>query len=194
MKRIVLAAGILAAAVGAGYLVYPAEVVQYADEAADGGRWLWAKVEANPVPVVLAIGTFLLTVTYHKAKGKSLRESVAAAATRGAATVPAPNAADGGDNPVVRRAKARAVRTQLMADQIGLQNRLRKLPDELLKAEKETCYTEQALAEAELKVMEKQEVHDAAVEKLEALRKEKAEGDAELAGIEAELKKLADLV
>lgn len=191
-KRIALAVVVLASAVGTGYGLYPAEVTQYAERAADGARWAWTKVEANPLPVALAAGTFLLTVVYHKVRGKSLRESLAAAATRGAAQ-PVPPFTDD-DSPVVRRAKARAMRTQLLADQIGLQNRLRKLPDELLKAEKETCYTEQALAEAERKFEARIEAHDEAVARLEALRKEKAEGDAELAGIDAELKRIAELV
>ena len=34
------------------------------------------------MPLALAAGTFLLTVLYHKAKGKSFRESVEVAATR----------------------------------------------------------------------------------------------------------------
>lgn len=190
MKRIALAAVVLAAAVGAGYAAaFPAEFEQYKAAAGDAGRRAWAGAEANPVPVYLALGTFLLTVGYHAARGKSLRESVAAATHVAGAP-----AKEDDETPVVRRAKARATRTQLVADQIALTVRLRKLPDELTKAEKESCYTEQAVADAERVLANKQEAHDAAVARLEALREEKAAGDAELAAIDAELKKLAELV
>jgi hypothetical protein len=40
----------------------------------------------------------------------------------------------------------------------------------------------------------KQRAHEEAVEKLEALRKELGEGEAEMAAIAAELKKLAEIV
>jgi len=143
--------------------------------------------------VILALGTFLLTVLYHKARGKSLRESVEVAATR-VTVVSAPSRDPSeSENPVVRRAKARATRTQLMSDLIGIQNRNRKLPDEILKGEKEVCYTEQARDEAEAKLADKQEAYETAVAKLEALRKEKAEADSELAAIESEMKKLAEV-
>ena len=35
------------------------------------GQWAWDGVRANPLPVGFAVGTFLLTVVYQKAKGKS---------------------------------------------------------------------------------------------------------------------------
>jgi len=115
------------------------------------------------------------------------------AATRVTVLTP-PRASPEVENAVVRRAKARATRSQLLADQIGLQNRHRKLPEEVVKAEKDACYTEQAVADAERALAERKKAHKEAVAKLEALRKEKAAGDAELAEIEAELKKLAELV
>src|SRR5262249_27235991 len=136
MKRIALASVCLAAAVGTGFAVYPAEVTQYAGVGAQAGLRAWGNIEANPVPVLLAVGTFVLTVIYHKARGKSLRESVEVAATRVTVLTP-PRASPEVENAVVRRAKARATRSQLLADQIGLQNRHRKLPEEGVKAEKE---------------------------------------------------------
>lgn len=181
MKRIAVATVCLAAAVGVGFAANPDEVRQYAGVAADAARPAWDAVAANPVPVALAVGTFLVTVLYHTAKGLTLRQSVEAAATGETETL------------VVRRAKARATRTQLLADQIALENRLRKLPDAVVKAERDVCYTEQALADFWHGLDEKQTAHDAAVSKLAALRKEKAEGDAEMAAIVTELKKLADV-
>ncbi len=194
MKRIAMATMVLAtAAVGAEYAVYPEEFMQYVAVAAKAGLRVWDNIEANPAPVCLALGTFLLTVLYHKIRGKSLRESLEVAATRVTVIAPAPRESGESENPVVRRAKARATRTQLMSDLIGLQNRHRKLPEEILKLEKELCYTEQALDEAEAKLTDKQQAHEAAVAKLDAVRKEKAVADAELAAIETEMKKLAEV-
>ena len=193
MKRIAFVSLILAATFGTVYATNPAEFKLYAGVAEKTALRLWDNVEASPVPVVLALGTFLLTVVYHKAKGKSLRESVEVAATRVTVVVP-PRDADDRETPVVARAKARATRAQLLADQIGLQNRQRQFPEAVQKAEKEACYTEQAVADAERTLTGRRKAHEAAVAKLEALRKEKAAGDAELAEIEAVLKKLAEKV
>ena len=193
MKRILLVTVCLVL-VGVAYYTHPDAVVEYAGQAVQAGQWVWDGIRANPVPVGLAAGTFLLTVVYHKARGKSLRESVEVAATR-VALVPVPvRDGDESETVVVKRAKARAMRAQLMTDQIGLQNRQRRLPEEVLKAEKDACYTEQTLADAERKLDERQRAHDDAVVKLEALRKEKASAEAELAAIEVELATLAELV
>jgi hypothetical protein len=193
MIRIALGAVCLGAAVGIGYFAYLDEFKHYTGRAVELAPQAWDGVRANPVPVGIAVGTFFLTVVYHKAKGKSLRESVEAAATRvTVVTVPQSVDADG-ENPVVRRARARATRAQLLTDQIGLQNRVRKLPDEVLKAEKEACYTEQVVADAEQRLADKRKVHADAVARLDALRKERADGEAELAAMDAELKKLADV-
>jgi hypothetical protein len=203
MKRIVLLVLFFApVAAGIAYFNDPAEFTRNAALVEAFAVRLWDSVEAHPAPMLVALGTFLLTVVYHKAMGKSLRESVEVAATRVAVvSVPVPEKEVEGENRVIARAKARATRTQLVADQIGLQNRQRKLPDEIVKAEKEACYTEQAVADAKKAVAdakkalsEKHKAQNAAVAALLALRKEKAEADAELAAIEAELKKLAQLV
>ena len=194
MKRIVLMSVCVAATAGVGYGVYPDEYAQSLKVAAIAMLRVWENIEANPYPVLIAIGTFLATVLYHTARGKSLRESVEVAATR-VTVIPVPHKqAEDHENPVLKRAKARTTRAQLIADQIGLQNRHRKLPDEILKAEKDTCYTQQALSDAERTVLARRKAHDEAVIKLEALRKVNADHEGELAEIEAELKKLADLV
>jgi hypothetical protein len=191
MKYVALIVVCLAAVVGTGYVTHPDEFERYAGVTAKASERAWEAVEANPAPVLVALGTFLLTVVYHKTQGKSLRESVEVAATR--VQVVAVPAADA-ENPVIRRAKARATRAQLIADQIGLENRYRKLPEAVVKAEKEACYTEQALADAERAWEAKQKAHDEAVAALEAMRKELAAAEAELTEIDAELKKLAEVV
>lgn len=193
MKRIMFVVVCLAAA-GLGYVSAPDEFRTYGAEAEKAARWAWQGVQANPLPVALAVGTFLLTVIYHKAKGKSLRESVEAAATRvTVVTVPASEAPES-ENPVVRRAKARATRSQLVADQIGLQNQFRKLPEDIQKAERDACYTEQAVADAERKLADRRKAHEEATARLDALQKEQATAAAELAAIDAELSKLAEVV
>lgn len=193
IKRIALGAVCLGAAVGTGYWAYPDEFKHYTGLAAEFAPQAWDGIRANPVPVSIAVGTFLLTVVYHKAKGKSLRESVEAAATR--VTVVNVPAREYGEleNPVVRRARARATRAQLLTDQIGLQTRHRKLPDEVLKAEKEACYAEQAVADAERKLADRRKVHGDAAAKLDTLVRERAAGEAELAAMDAELRKLAEV-
>src|SRR5262249_34571345 len=120
MKRIAMILVLLSALAAVAYWKYPDEFVRYGSDAIDAAVWVWDSVKANPVPASLAAGSFLLTVVYHKLKGKSLRESVEVAATR-VTVVPIPIEHDG-ENAVVRRAKARATRTQLLADQIGLEN------------------------------------------------------------------------
>ena len=193
MKKFIALATV-AAAVGTGYATHPDEARQFLDAAARAAERVRDSIEANPVPVLVALGTFLLTIVYHKAKGKSLRESVAFAATR-VTLVPVPTPAAGEHTTaVVKRAQARATRTQLVADQIGLENRIRKLPDEVKKAEKEACYTEQSLADARRAVVAKLTAHEEAVAKLEALREELAAGESEVVAIAAELKKLAEVV
>lgn len=186
----------VAAAVGTVYGTHPQEVRQLADRAAVSGQRVWDGVEANPVPVLLALGTFLLTIVYHKLKGKTFRESVEVAATRVTVVpVPTPSAAPGAaETTVIKRAQARATRTQLIADQIGLENRLRKLPDEVQKAEKEACYTEHALSDLRKALALKEKAHADAVAKLGALRAELAAGEAELEAIDGELHKLAEVV
>ena len=110
MKRIMLLTVCLLALVATGYSMYPEEFRRHTSLAADGAQRVWRNVETNPLPVALGFGTFLVTVLYHKARGKSLRESLEVAATKvTVVTVPAGEGAPA-ENPVVQRAKARATR------------------------------------------------------------------------------------
>ncbi len=180
MRRIALATVVLAAAAGTGSALYPVQAKEYVGVAEQAARRGWEGVEANPVPVAVALGTFLLTAVWQGARGRPAR--------------PADTGQAPAENPVVARAKARAARTQLLADQVGLQNRIRKLPEAITAAEKDVCYAEQALADAERKLADREKAHQAAVAKLDALRNEQAAGQSELAEIEAELRKMAELV
>src|SRR5688500_14703331 len=99
MKRIAFLTVVLGAAAGIGYATNPDETKLYFAYVAQGAQRLWESIEANPVPVLVAAGTFLLTVIYLHAKGKTLRESVTVAATR-VSLVGVPKAED--ENPVVK--------------------------------------------------------------------------------------------
>jgi hypothetical protein len=191
MKKVIALAALGASAVAAGAVSYPEDARHVADAAERTAQKLWAGVEANPAPVVLALGTFLLTLVYHKLKGKTLRESVEVAATR-VTVVPVPPATSA--SPVVARAVARATRAQLIADQIALENRNRKLPAEVKQAEKDACYTEQAVADARKALEARERAHAEAAAKLAALESEWEASESELAAIAAELAKLANVV
>lgn len=196
-RRIVLATAALgAAAAAAGYLQDPENLDRLLDAARPPAERAWTGVTGNPGPVVVAFVTFLLTVLYHAARGKSLRESVEVAATR-VTVVPVPAPAPiplADESPVLTRAKARAARTQLLADQIGLENRSRQMPAAIRQAEQDACYTEQAVTDAARTLTARKQAHKDAAAKLAELRQEKAAADAELTAIRAELRKLADVV
>jgi hypothetical protein len=192
-KLFALAAVGAAAGVGAARALYPDDFDRALLAARHAAERAWVNVEGNPVPVLVALGTFVATIVYHKLKGKSLRESVEVAATR-VTLVQVPAAEAGGETPVVTRAKARATYTQLLADQVALENRGRKLPGEVKQAERDACYSEQALADARAVLEAKQKAHEEAAAKLEALRRELAASQAELAAIAGELKKLSEVV
>lgn len=194
-RRIVLATAALgAAAAAAGYLQDPANLDRVLDAAGPPAERAWNAIATNPGPVVVAFATFLLTVLYHAARGKTLRESVEVAATR-VTVVPVPAPIPPADeSPVLARAKARAARTQLVADQIGLENRARQMPAAIRQAEQDACYTEQSVTDAARTLTARKQAHKDAAAKLAELRKEKADADAELTAIRAELRKLADVV
>ncbi len=195
MKKIVSLAAVLLVAAGILSSRFPADANRYAATIDEKAQAAWGKVEANPIPVVVALGTFLLTFVYHKAKGKSFRESVEVAATRVTVVTPPLQASQAlMENPVLKRAQARATRTQLMADQIEIRNRISKLPDAVVKAEKDYCFAEKAVNELKANLGEKHKVRNQAATKLNSLRAELSTGTAELDAIDAELKKLAEVL
>jgi hypothetical protein len=182
MKRYVLAAAAgLAVVAGFGAAAAPAEFGRLTETAAERVVRARAGIEANPVPAAVALGTFVLTLALRKGRAKA------------AGLVLTPPG-DGAEPAVVRRAKARATRAQLIADQIGLENRRKKMAGEVAQAEKDACYTEQAVVDAERVLAEKRKAHAAAADRLDALADEQDRVRAELAAIDAELKKLAELV
>ncbi len=194
MKKLILLALALGVATVAAQTIDPLPTEAYRDAALRAFDRVQHGVEANPVPVVIALGTFLLTFVYHKAKGKTFRESVEVAATRvtvvSAAPTPSPVAPE---NLVLKRAQARATRSQLLADQVEIRTRIAKLPEAVVKAEKDACYAEKAVADLKRILGEKHKTRNAAVAKLDGLQAELATGEKELADIEGELQKLAQV-
>ncbi|QEL20203.1 hypothetical protein [Limnoglobus roseus] len=194
MKKIAMLAVALGLAVaGARATMDVPQVEAYREAALRAVERVQYGIEANPVPIVIALGTFLLTVVYHKAKGKSFRESVEVAATR-VTILPAPAAQlppAAPENVVLKRAQARATRSQLLADQVEIRTRIAKLPEAVVKAEKDACYAEKAVADLKRILGEKHKTRNTAVAKLEGLQTELATGERELAEIESELEKLA---
>ncbi len=195
MKKFIALASLgVGAAVGTVYVTHPEEFAQFVVTATRAAERLWVSIETSPTPVLVALGTFMLTIVYHKARGKSLRESVEVAATRVQVVAVQAPATGEPETAVVRRAQARATRTQLIADQIALENRIRALPSTVKQAEKDACYTEQAVVDSEKSLATKRQTNEDAVAKLESLRKELAVGRAELSAIASELKRLAEVV
>jgi hypothetical protein len=158
MRGFALAAVIATGAAGcAAWAVAPEEVEPRAlaagQEVARLAVLLWDGVAANPGPVVLAAAGFLLTVLYHAARGKSLREALDVTVTKvhvplSAAVAGEPEAG------VTRRAKLRATRNQLLSDQAAIQARLRKLPQMVEEAERAAAVARKDLADAKVVVAE----------------------------------------
>ncbi len=186
MKRLTRTALALAtaglAAVAADRLV-PAATARLALDAHHLLRRAVEGVETNPLPSLLALGTVLATACLRASRSRP-------AVTTPAAVEPA----DDGKAGVLRRALDRATRTQLVCDQIALEHRCKALPEAVRKAERDVCYTENAVAEAERALASKEADRNEAFGKLEDLRHELAAGDAEAVAIRAELVKLAERV
>ena len=119
-------------------------------KAAKAAEWVSDGVRANPLPVGLAAGH--VPAHGHLPQGQG-QVAPGVAGGRG-------HAGDRRQRPAGGTARTRwssgprpgPTRAQLLADQIGLQNRHKKLPEEMVKAEKDVCYTGQALADADRKL------------------------------------------
>lgn len=199
MKKIAVIVLVLVVAAMAKYLNNPNEFRPYLIKAGEWAQRIRSNAESNPVPIVIAIGTFVFTCIYHKARGKSFRDAVEVAATR-VTVIPAAPAASAATvetepvNPVLMRAYARTTRTQLLADQTVLKVRINTLPDEVKTAEKEFCFAEKQVLEAKRVLGEKHKARNLVTNKLASLREQLNDGRKEIDAIESELTKLAEYV
>ena len=196
MKKFAVAVLVLAITACVVYLKNANELQPYLEKAKGLANGIRSNAESNPIPIVVAVGTFLLTCIYHKARGKSLRDAVEVAATR-VTVVPMASATPVESepvNPVLMRAYARTTRTQLLADQTILKTRINKVPDDVTAAEKEFCFAEKQVLEAKRSLGEKHKTRNLATRKLDSLREQLNEGRKEIDAIENELTKLANYV
>lgn len=179
MKRFrIIAAGLVAVtALGvAASRLAPGDFEQLRLDAGQIAQKMSASVVGNPVPTALGVLTFLATLALRKARAK-------------------PTQAVAKSEPlVVRRALARATWTQLLSDQIALENRSKALPGAIKQAERDACYAENALTDAERALEAKEKTNFDAAARLGTLRREKETVETEVAAIKAELQKLAGVI
>ena len=181
---------VLAASIVVPGLSDPETGQQITDKFNAVGAWLtelFKSAEANPLPFFTAVGTFLITVVYYRLRGHSFRESVEVAATRVTIINPPAAAPQPEQSSALNKARNRTIRNQLIHDQIALQQRAKKLPNEVRQAEQDVCYTQTALDDAKEVLTNKQKAHDTATAKLDKLKKEASSADGELASIAIEL-------
>lgn len=88
---------------------------------------LWASVEANPGPSMLAIGLFAFTVIYHKMKGRSTIAALKAGLLKEAPVDVL--------NPVLAKAQRVALENQLIEMYEASEERQKTLPDDIKNAE-----------------------------------------------------------
>jgi hypothetical protein len=114
--------GLVLITTGIGILAgaYPNQLQPLQDQTQQFAEKAWTGIEANPSPVIFALATFVLTVVYHMGRGKSLKESVGIAAIR----TPVIEATQ--EAIVVRRARARSTKNQLLVDKKTIEDRHKK--------------------------------------------------------------------
>ena len=137
-------------------------------------------VTGNPIPTALGVATFLLTAGLRKVRVKPTAKDVPSEIVA--------------EPLVVRRALARATWTQLLSDQIALENRSKSLPGAIKQAERDACYAENALSDAVRSLEAKEKANDEAATRLAKLRGEKETAESEATAIKAELQKLAGVI
>lgn len=141
------------------------------------------KIEENPIPILVALGTLLLTIVYHKAKGKTLRQAMEVAVTK-VNTIEVERQSRPG---ATARAQARATYQQLERDQKELEDRLKILPAaiELAKKKLATATAESKAADATAESKEAARVN--AERTLANLVSEQEKGQDDLVEIDNEL-------
>lgn len=184
-RKLALLAPILAIGAGTGFKeAYPETAQEWIQVLIPMGMNLWDKVETNPTPYVTSIGFFVLAVVIQVRRGKTIKEAVQAVVAKGPVT----------ESDVVVRSRNRALKNQLLTDQIGLQNRIRKLPEEIKRAEVDFAHTQKDLRSAEENLKIKVANHKLSSDKLKALEDEAIRSHEEHAHIQTELNGLKDMV
>lgn len=128
-------------------------------------------------------GLFLTTVAILRRRGKTTKEAFRTAAFPATVAVPE-------EPPAVRRARAKTLRTQLIADQIGIEGQLRKLPEQIGHAEKGASYTRKHLVEMLAAYQKAQKESDEAEKHLAHLREVKENLEHDLAQVKTEIENI----
>ncbi len=143
----------------------------------------WDKIEENPIPILVALLTMLLTVVYHKAKGKTLKQAMEVAVTK-VNTVEVGHQTRSG---AATRAQHRATYQQLERDQKELEERLKILPAaiEIAKKKLASAVAESKAADAAADAKESARINAERI--LANLTSEQEKGQVELTEIDDEL-------
>lgn len=129
------------------------------------------------------VGAFLCSVVMLRSRGKSTKEAFKTAA------FPATSVQE--ESHVVRKAKNKGLRTQLIAEQIGLENQLRKMPGQIEAAQKNVSWTSKHLQEAEIAYKKAKEDYDAAYDHNQGLIRNRHAIETDLAEINQEIDRVS---
>lgn len=142
---------------------------------------LWASIESNPGPSILALALFAFTIIYHKVKGRTTVDALKMTLLKDNPTEPV--------NPVLERVRKEAIESQMLDMHERLESRQKVLPNEisnafsrLKQAESNKLKAEQAADRADTDYIQARGYH-------ERLVKESQEGKVALAELEVELAK-----
>lgn len=150
----------------------------------------WTKIEENPIPIIVALLTLLLTIVYHKAKGKSFRQALETSITK-VQTIELP--LQQVQTPTAQsRAINKATLKQLKEDQKETETEIYKLVPEIDKAKIEVSRTENEYMKIKTVMNSKQQSMQLAHNTLQDLLKEQAEAEQKLTEIDDAIHELKD--
>lgn len=145
----------------------------------------WGKLEENPIPVLVALVTMILTVVYHRTKGKTFRQALEVAVTK-VNTVEVGERISGPSS-AASRAQAALMYQQLERAQASFEGRLKHLPGTIDAGRKATNRAATEAQVAQKTADEKKLAFKQALDALAKLEAEQEAGQRELVEIDAEL-------
>jgi hypothetical protein len=150
----------------------------------------------HPAPYLIALGTLAMTVFYHRFKGRSLREAVLAAGAR-VAVLPSdqiPLPANPEESVTLRRARGRALYTQLTEDLGAVQRKISDLRPRIEKTKSEAISRATELHEAELNVNAAKMLSDEVDKRLAHLEEDFRKSVIDLETIRGEIETLEEQI
>lgn len=128
---------------------------------------LWASIEANPGPSLLALGIFAFTIIYHKMSGKSLKEAFATTLIHAAPAKPT----------IIQKAEQELLQERLLNKETELEQLISNLPQQInnAKTTADVLYKEADRAREQAEVKKRRadkaaEEHANLVKKLEVAK------------------------